>query len=130
MVKPSDNEGMDNKQHSPVEISETSVSPEQAKETLKTLAETDLLNLETGITARINVKQRNKLVSKKALNKSLNNGFTAGQHNATAARIDKVFECASLVDTGKDRNGDVNIVSIKHFASPVVFGDKPARIAS
>ncbi|MDR3284666.1 MAG: hypothetical protein LBS97_05770 [Treponema sp.] len=109
-----------------LKITETNVAPDQAIEALKAFADKDLFNFETGITARINTKQRNKIVSNAALGKSLNNGFTAGQHNAVAANIDKIFKHASLVETAKDKGGDVNIVSIKRFASPVVFEHETA----
>jgi hypothetical protein len=85
-----------------------------------------LVNLETGITARINTKQRNKLVSTAALEKSLANGFTAGQHNAAAAIVDRIFKHASLMETAADRGGDVNILSIKRFAAPVLFEQETA----
>ena len=100
------------------------ITKEQATEYLKNLANKDITNIETGIKARINSEQRNKIVSKKALDKSLNNGFTANQHNTAATIIDKLFKYATLLESLTDRIEDINIISIKRFASPVVFKDK------
>ena len=68
-----------------LQIANENVTKEQAIEYLKSLAGKDIINIETGIKARINTPQRNKIISLTALEKSQNNGFTAKQHNAAAA---------------------------------------------
>ena len=98
------------------------VSLDDAKAALAALAGRDLVNLETGIVARVGVNQRNKIISKKALDKSIINGFTSGQHNAAASRIDALWKHASLIEAQSDKSGDVNVSSVKRFAAPVVFG--------
>ena len=107
-------------------VTDTNINPEQALDALKALANTDLINLETGITAQINTQQRSKIISNAALTKSIHNGFTAGQHNAVATKIDTVFKYAVLAKTTQDKNVDVNIASIKRFASPIFFGTETA----
>jgi hypothetical protein len=119
----SDNEGMDTAELS---IDKIDVAQGQAIETLKSFSKKELFNVETGVTARINTKQRNKLVSNTALIKSLKNGFTAGQHNAAVANIDNIFKHATLIETSKDKNGDANILSIKRFATSVAFNGETA----
>ena len=49
-------------------------------------------NRETGIEARLSSTGAGKLVSNKAVAKSVANGFTPAQHNALAAQIDRLYE--------------------------------------
>jgi NADH dehydrogenase/NADH:ubiquinone oxidoreductase subunit G len=94
------------------------------KEALFRLAGKDLVNLETGITARIGSTQRSKIISTAALNKTLKNGFTAQQHNAAAAHIDKLWKHAEQIEEHPDKGNDANIKSVKRFAAPVIFGEE------
>jgi hypothetical protein len=96
----------------------------KTKEALSRLAGVDLVNEATGITARIGATQRNKIMSNAALGKSLKNGFSRQQHNAAAARIDKLWKYAEQIAEHPDRDNDINIKSIKRFAAPVIFGEE------
>jgi len=102
------------------------ITKDQAIEYLKSLANKDIENIETGIKAQINSEQRNKIISLTALNKSQKNGFTANQHNAAAARIDKLFKHATQLESNPDKSGDKNIVSIKRFAAPILIKNEIA----
>jgi hypothetical protein len=93
-------------------------------EVLRHLSGKELVNLETGITARIGSTQRSKIISTAALNKTLKNGFTAQQHNAAAAHIDKLWKYAEQTEEHPDKGNDANIKSIKRFATPVIFGEE------
>jgi hypothetical protein len=104
-------------------IQNENITKAQALESLNLLANKELLNLKTGIKAQINVKQRNKIISNKAVNKSLQNGFTREQHNAVAANINVFWKNADQIKVRKDKADDVNILSIKGFESPVYFPD-------
>ena len=73
----------------------------------------------------INVVHRNKLVSAKAVGKSIANGFSANQHFAVVAHIDSAWKHASLAETRADRNGDPNIATIRRFVVPVLLDGKP-----
>jgi hypothetical protein len=112
-------------------ISELSVSSagatrEKAVLALNNLAGKDLINLATGIKARINSEQRNKIVSAAALEKSELNGFEASQHFAVASQIEIAWKNATLAETIDDRGGDKNIVSIKRFAASINIDNEPA----
>jgi hypothetical protein len=102
-------------------ITNESTTKAQALSNLKVIANKDLINYETGITAKINSEQRNKILSNAAVIKSLKNGFTSAQHNSVAAEIEKFWYHAKLVKSRSDRANDINIVSIKHFETPVFF---------
>lgn len=78
-----------------------------------------MTNRHTGIEARLSSNGAGKLISNAAVAKSVANGFTAKQHNEIASRIKELFEAATLIESRPDKNGDVNIRSIKRFATPV-----------
>lgn len=99
------------------------LSLEEAREKLKALSGKFPVNLATatGMKAQINTVQRNKIVSASAFRKSKNNGFTANEHNTAVSMIDKLWKHAEQVSDAQDKNGDVNIKSIKRFVSPLLF---------
>jgi len=107
-------------------LSSAGVTRQDAVRTLDGLTGQELVNAETGIKAQINAKQRDKIVSGAALQKSGRNGFTAEQHFAVAGCIGKVWKHATLAGVSGDRAGDVNITSIKRFTAPILLDNEPA----
>lgn len=93
----------------------------EANEVLKSLQGKEFANRETGIVARVSNISRGKLISNKAADKSIANGFTREQHNTAAANIGDLFERAHLFFEGADKDGDINLKSIKRFASLIVL---------
>lgn len=75
------------------------MSEAEALAQLKLLAGNNIYNAQTGLPAQVNSNQRGKLISKKALNKSLNNGFTNEEHNTAAANVNKLYEIAILEES-------------------------------
>jgi phospholipid N-methyltransferase len=114
----------------PTVVSDVTINAEitldEAKQKLIGLSGKRLINFDTGVEAKINSTQRNKLISLTALEKSQKNGFDAKQHNAAAASIDRLWKHAVLLENGPDKAGDANISSVKRFAAPVLFGDAQA----
>ena len=102
------------------------ITLDEAVQKLTELSGKPLMNLDTRIEATINSTQRNKIVSKAALDKSILNGFSARQHNAAAAAIDRLWRHAVMLESGPDKSGDANISSIKRFAAPILFGNAQA----
>jgi hypothetical protein len=107
-----------------LEISANGIEKEDADVALSAINGKDLINRETGIVAKVSSKQSAKLVSNAAVNKSIGNGFTRKQHYAVAAKIESLWRHALMVDARGDKDGDVNIASIKRFAVPVVIDGK------
>jgi len=103
-------------------VSSDGASREKAIDALDALAGRELVNTETGIKARVSTRQRKKIMSGVAIEKSKSNGFSAAQHFALAARLDKAWEHATLVKTRDDRNA----ASIKRFAAPLMMDGEPA----
>ena len=92
---------------------------------LNTVRSMNILNTSSGIEARISRDSIDELVSKRALNKSIKNGFTPKEHLSAAANIAELFRDGILVDEHedkkKDSNGFTNIKSIKIFETPFDF---------
>ena len=102
------------------------ISLEDARKAIAEMRRVRFANESTGVEVELSASAVGKLVSNKATGKSLDNGFTRGEHNAIAARVGRLFELAALVEDRPDRDGDANILSIKRFATPVRFGEKEA----
>jgi len=102
------------------------VTLDGARASIERLRGKVFVNRQTGIPARLSSSAKGKLVSNKAAGKSKANGFTSDQHNALAANIDSIYVASNFVSSRPDKDGDVNIVSIKRFAGRVAFGRKKA----
>ena len=102
------------------------VTLDGARASIERLRGKVFVNRQTGIPARLSSSAKGKLVSNKTAGKSKANGFTSDQHNALAANIDSIYVASNLVSSRPDKDGDLNIVSIKRFAAKVAFGCKKA----
>ncbi|MCL1830026.1 MAG: hypothetical protein FWG21_01195, partial [Oscillospiraceae bacterium] len=103
------------------------ITRDNAKTELMKLAGKWLINEETGIAAQIIKAQRGKIISDMAVYKSMANGFTREQHNATAANIEELWRLAKLDKVHGDKNNDVNVVSIKRFTAPIILSGTSAE---
>ncbi len=81
----------------------------------------ELTNKESGIKTKINRQQKDKLVSNRALGKSLKNGFTEEEHFSAVSNINVLYEGAFLWKKRGDRKGDVNVASMQEFYAPIDF---------
>jgi len=115
-----------NEHPSTLTVSSVGASRAKAIEALDALAGRELVNAETGIRAQVSTRQRKKIMSGIAVEKSKSNGFSAMQHFAIAAKLDKAWERATLVETRGDRNESRNVASIKRFAAPITMDGEPA----
>ena len=89
----------------------------EANAELKKIQGEPIKNKETGIEAVVANTGRGKLLSNKAADKSIANGFTREQHNTAAANIKDLFERGKLFYEGSDKNAEKEVKSIKRFAS-------------
>ena len=94
-----------------------------AKETGK-----PFVNDETGISADINRKQRDKITSGKAQRKSKDAGFSTGTHNYVAAHIRDLFKYAVHLGDYKDAQSNPDIHAIKRFACPARINGELAYV--
>ena len=86
-------------------------------------------NRETGDHAQINQKQRKKILSEDAVNKSIANGFSVDDHLLAAANVKNLYENAVLLATDPDFKNNDTAVSIKRYAAPMVLNSKGNLIA-
>jgi len=84
-----------------------------------------LRNDNDGEEALLSKRSVRKLLSGKATDKSVANGFTAGQHFAVAADIEDVFAGSVKILSRPDRDGNQD-VTIHRFATPLHFKDAMA----
>ncbi|WP_298067519.1 hypothetical protein [uncultured Mailhella sp.] len=102
---------------------EGNVTAKDVEIALEELAGQDLPNLIEGITAQVNSKQRGKLNSEKARNKSLDNGFTHAEHKGIAKNIAQAWKWAAEAQRGPDRkNNSPDLIMHKYVAALNVNG--------
>ena len=96
------------------------------KEALKDVLNKDITNKQTGMVGRISSTGMNKISSTKALNKSLENGFTKEEHYKVGESIEQLFSLASLREKHADYKGRPNIAQVYRFERPLVIDNKEA----
>ena len=96
------------------------------KEALKDVLNKDITNKQTGMVGRISSTGMNKISSTKALNKSLENGFTKEEHYKAGEHIKQLFETAKLREKHADSKGRPNIAQVYRFERPLVIDNKEA----
>ena len=101
-----------------VNYEEKLLSRNEAQEKIKQNEGKGIQNKETGITANYNSKGAGKLISQKAINKSIKNGFSTEEHFTIASHIKELFENANLVSTEPDRDSDLNdnVIEVRRYA--------------
>ncbi len=93
---------------------------EQATYYLKKHQGENIKNIEDGTIARYGSVGRNKMISNKAREKSLKNGFTPQEHNTAAANIAILYEHGHKLVERPDRKGN-NDVRIRYYETGIEF---------
>ncbi|MCM1223285.1 MAG: hypothetical protein NC548_53415 [Lachnospiraceae bacterium] len=70
--------------------------------------------------------ERNKISSKKAVDKSLANGFSRDEHFKVSQDLKNLFESASLKESYKDYKEKPNILQVHRFQTELKINDKNA----
>ncbi len=92
-----------------------------AKNILTGLSNKILTNRENAnLPAKINRTQRDKLVSGKAVRKTVENGFSVQDHMDALANIEQLYSNAVLLNEGPDKNNQPEVI-IRRFAAPFVI---------
>lgn len=95
----------------------------EARMVLKSIQGSSVVNENDGSTARISSTSIGKLLSNKALNKSLDNGFTRTEHDTAATNIDILFKKSIKTLSRQDRKGSEHIIGIHYYSTDVTFQD-------
>lgn len=104
----------------------TSELRRQLQEILKELINQEFINKETGLKASISQREINKMSKQKAINKSLDNGFSKEEHFEVAKDIAPLYENATL----KEKHADYktkersNIANVYRFNIDISVNDK------
>lgn len=97
------------------------------KNKLSFILKKDITNKETGLTGIITEAERNKISSSKAVNKSIQNGFSKEEHFKVAEDIKNIFENASLIQKHNDYKNRKNILAVYRFSKSVNINNKEAN---
>lgn len=92
---------------------------EEVEGTLKALNGKPINNEQTGTVAFVNSNQRGKLISEKAITKSIKNGFTREEHYAAAALVGSIFPHAILRESNKDKGQFSKEMSIRRYIANI-----------
>lgn len=95
------------------------VMREELATTLQPIVGKDITNQSTGISAQVSQTSIAKMSSDKAVQKSLDNGFSAEQHFQAAKDIQNLYEKALLKQTRDDTKHNDPAIKIHEFVSKV-----------
>ena len=93
---------------------------EQATYYLKQHQGKDIKNISDGTIARYGSVGRNKMISNKAREKSLKNGFSPQEHSTAAANVVVLFEYSHMIIERPDRKGNAD-VTIRYYETSIEF---------
>lgn len=97
------------------------------KQALSPILNTDIINKNTGIVARLSTNGLNKISSSMAVKKSIENGFSRAEHFAVASDLKNLFENATLLKTHDDYKKKPNIKAIHRYIAQTKINDKDAQ---
>ena len=86
---------------------------------LESLKGKKLKNLDQNIEATISSRQTKKMISGVAVNKSMNNGFTAEEHYLAAANVEGIFLMSKLHEWHEDKNENPGLEAIGRFEGSI-----------
>ena len=89
----------------------------EIKEKLKDVLKKDLPNDATGISATISSAGLNKMISGKAIGKSIDNGFTVQEHFEAVGNIVELFKKSKLIVVHADEKHNDPKLKIKRFVA-------------
>lgn len=96
------------------------------KATLEPYKSTPITNKETGLQGVITTDEINKIASKKAVDKSVANGFSRDEHFTAAQDLKNLFENSKLKESHADNKHRENI-KVHRFIKDLHINDKPAQ---
>lgn len=96
------------------------------KQALEPYKSTPITNKETGLQGVITTDEINKIASKKAVDKSVANGFSRDEHFTAAQDLKNLFENSKLKESHADNKHRENI-KVHRFIKDLHINDKPAQ---
>ncbi len=86
-----------------------------------------ITNKETGMQGIITTDEINKISSRKAIDKSIANGFTRDEHFKVAQDLKTLFENSVLRESHNDYKNNPNILQVHRFAKDININGKEAN---
>ncbi|KAA8711154.1 PBECR2 nuclease fold domain-containing protein [Helicobacter canis] len=99
---------------------------EQVKQQLQSIKNIDITH-KSGIVARLSSTGIDKMLSDKAIQKSVNNGFTKEQHFNAVANIENLFKNSDFLRTEAPKNQSADIVGIHRYINSQDLQDQNAQ---
>lgn len=99
---------------------------EQVKQQLQSIKNIDIPH-KSGIVARLSSTGIDKMLSDKAIQKSLDNGFTKEQHFNAVANIENLFKNSDFLRTESPKNQSADIVGIHRYINTQDLQDQNAQ---
>ena len=99
---------------------------EQVKRQLQSIKNIDITH-KSGIVARLSSTGIDKMLSDKAIQKSLDNGFTKEQHFNAVADIERLFKNSDFSHTESPKNQSADIVGIHRYINTQDLQDQNAQ---
>ena len=90
---------------------------------LKSLFGKVITNFDSNIKARFSKNTANKIVSDKAITKSVVNGFSPQEHFEAAENIRGIFEQSEYIGNFSDDTNDSNILAIHRFQKNIILSN-------
>ncbi|EOG9652561.1 hypothetical protein ACLMNI_001157 [Campylobacter upsaliensis] len=98
-----------------------------AKNYLKNLKGKIVENENNGLKASISSEGINKMISVKAVDKSIKNGYTKEEHFKAVENVLNLFKISQFVRSEKANNGSVDIINYHKFNADFSINKKPSR---
>ncbi len=92
-----------NAPRTPIAIPNEYMTAREAKAILDAQRGKVFVNQDDGREAKFGGNQINKMLGRKATDKSLANGFSMSQHNQAVARVGELYESATLIENARTR---------------------------
>lgn len=97
------------------------------KQALSPYLNKEIINKATGITAQISTTGLNKIASKKAVDKSVANGFSRDEHFKVAGDLKNLFENATKKESYADKKQSKDVMAIHRFFAEITINNKQAQ---
>ena len=102
-----------------IEKQEIHTQRETTKELLSKIVGQDIINANDGVVAQVSKKNISKMLSDKAIAKSVNNGFSELEHIEAVKDIQELYKKANFIKTHKDLKHNNPAIIIHRYKAKV-----------
>ncbi|MCI7710352.1 MAG: hypothetical protein MSL80_01625 [Helicobacter sp.] len=84
-------------------------------------------NINSGMKAQVSSDGINKMISVKAVDKSINNGYTKEEHFASVENVINLYKISKLTQSEKPNNNSVDVIAYHKFIADFSINAKPTK---